>query len=132
MTVGTETDTGLAERVERLEEVVVALAVDRYGGTGDLGEIRRAVKAALPELTAEVRERVRQRISDATPRCQYTGEDLDDVIAFAGDLATVRQDNGATWLICQGKPTRVFPGTWLAKDNVYGRILVTEFHPERR
>lgn len=111
----------LAERLDRLEEIV-ALIATRQGNGRVLGD------PAMRALGGEVRERARARYAADTPLCQFTGLNRAAVQEFVGGAATVREDDTSAavlWLIQNGHSTRVRAGTWLAKEPDTGRVYAT-------
>ena len=125
-----ETDhEALARRLERVEEALTLLLIERYGGdvSADLSGLRTSVRRTLPALSKEVRERIRDHRLDNTKACQWTGENILAVREFVGTDASVREDDGSStvlWLVCRGQSTRLRAGSWLAKDSG-GRVYTT-------
>ncbi len=122
-------DEHLTRRLDSLEDGLVLLLLERYGGAGvDTAGLRDSVRSELSSLAGEVRERLRNRMEDSRVLCQFTGANREDVVQFCGSSATVREDESAPtvlWIIAGGNSQRIRAGTWLERDRA-GRILVTK------
>ena len=106
-------DKETRERIERLED-----ALKSFGGW--TSEHRNSGVPALRAVVEDSQQRYEQRLEEATERIRWTGSNVDELEAFAGDAATVRTDQmGEPWLVGHRVNTRSIPlrrGMWLARD----------------
>jgi hypothetical protein len=119
------------ERLDRLEEAVALLLVERFGGQANLPDLRRAVRLEMRHLLPEVEQRVDSGLLSETRVCQYTGRNVNEVREFVGATATVNTDDlsNAVWLVQRGHSMRVRAGVWIVRDPRDGGFYVTEESP---
>jgi hypothetical protein len=119
------------ERIDRLEEGLALLLVERFGGQANLPDLRRAVRLGMRHLVPEVEQRVDAGLRSETRACQYIGRNVEEIRAFVDGRATVSIDDisSAIWLVQSGRSTRVRVGGWIADDPRDGRFYTTEESP---
>jgi hypothetical protein len=117
----------LARRVEWLEEALVLLVVQSYGGTDpelNVKQLRWEIRRRLPDLERRIARRLKRRLRDRTPRVYFDGENLSELREFLGGLASLVMDQGQVWMVGQGDSIPVGRGEWIEKDEAARKFWV--------